>query len=483
MPMHPTVRIVLLIASLIGVVAPAQTVRAQEGGKYAHYNIHDRDLLPNAEYAGRRATVMKSLGGKAAMLVRSADQRMRSGDVDYEFRQRNSMLYLTGVTEESSALLLIPQGVRVGDSVVHELLFVAARTPKSETWDGVRMGPAIAPRITGIANVVDYDELTPTINTLIASIDTLYYDGWLARTLNEPLTGEMYPWETSNTAALRALSPDIVVKSASQILDAMRAIKSPAEIALMQRAVEISCEAHRETIRAGKPGMHEYELEAIMEYTFRRLGAEDPGYPSIVGSGPNTCILHYSDNRRQTQAGELVLMDCGAEYHGYSSDVTRTFPVDGRFTDDQRTIYDIVFAAQTAGIAACRAGKSFRDPHVAAMNVIADGLTRLGIIGGPDEAQRYFPHGTSHFLGLDVHDVGRTSTLRPGMVLTVEPGIYIPAGSPCDARWWNIGIRIEDDILVTDNDPHNLSESLARTAEQIEALMQMGTAAGNRREP
>jgi Xaa-Pro aminopeptidase len=458
-------------ALAVACVLAAASASAQEAGRYGHYEIYDADLLPRAEYAARRHAVLAALGDSNALLVRAADERIRSNDVEYEFRQRNNMLYLSGVTEPESALLLVPRGVRIGDTTVREVLFVARRNPLLEAYEGYRLGPEIAAAVSAVATTLPYNQLSDVVGGLVGSLDTLFYDGWRHSTATEPLTGVTYSWASEHGDLLRKRAPDLVIADAGLRLDPMRLVKSDAELALLQRAVDISLEGHRETIRRAREGMYEYELEAIMEYTFRRLGAEDPGYPSIVGSGPNTTILHYSTSRRRTRPGELVLMDCGAEYHGYAADITRTFPISGRFSPEQRAIYDLVYAAQEAGINECRAGRMFRDPHTVAMRIVADGLVRLGIIADRDDARKYFNHGTSHYIGLDVHDVGDRGELSPGMVLTVEPGIYIPAGSPCDAKWWNIGVRIEDDILVTRGAPRNMSAKLARTAEEVERLM------------
>lgn len=445
---------------------------AQEPGRYGHYDVHDPDLPPRAEYAARRAAVLKAMDTSSAMLVRAAELLTRSNDVKYELRQRNSMLYLTGVTEAESALLLLPKGVNMNGSVVHEILFVGARNPVTETWMGPMMGPDVASKVTGIATVLTTDRLRALLDSFVPLLDTLYYDGWLHGAEKEPLTGITYVWDREMKKAKGQQWGHLHIKNVASILNPMRVIKSPVEQNLMRKAVEISMEGHRETIRAGRPGMHEYELEAVMEYHFHRLGSESPGYPSIVGSGPNTCILHYELNRRKTVAGDLVLMDCGAEYHGYSADITRTFPISGKFTPEQRAIYDIVLQAQKEAIDACRSGNNFLLPHRKAVDVIAAGLVKLGIIEEEQSYSNYFLHGTSHYLGMDVHDVGNPyGLLQPGMVLTVEPAIYIPAGSKCDSKWWNIGIRIEDNIIVTDGTPVNLSESLPHTADEIEALM------------
>ena len=456
--------VALLILGSAGVIA-------QPGGRYGHYDVYDTDLLPRQEYATRRAHVLSTIDADAAMLVRSSEVATRSNDVDYEFRQRNSLLYLTGVSESESALLLVPRGVSINGASVREILFVKQRSPESEKWTGLTLGEKVASEVTGIATVLPISRMKSVLDEVLPNVATIYYDGFRAGRMEEPLGGARVDLEKETRRVLTEKYPKLRIKLAGGILDPMRLVKTQAEIALMKRAVDISIEGHLAAIRAGHPGIHEYELEAIMEYEFRRRGSEDPGYPSIVGSGPNTCILHYETSRRQSQPGELVVMDCGAEYHGYSADITRTFPVDGRFTTEQRAIYDLVYEAQEAGIRMCAPGNSFFDPHREAMRIIGEGLVRLGIINLSSQAGRYFPHGTSHWIGLDVHDVGAMGNLSDGMLLTVEPGIYIPAGSPCDPKWWNIGVRIEDDILVTTSGPVILSASLPRRSEDIERLM------------
>lgn len=446
-------------------------LHAQERGTYGHYEVYDQDLFAPSEYVARRKAVLEKMEDNSVMLVRSADVRNRSNDVDYEFRQRNNLLYLTGVTEDRSALLLVKEGFEIEGQRVHEVLFVAERDPDHEVWEGIRMGPDVASDVTGITNVLGFSGMHGFVQNLLSDADVLYYDDWMFEKADEPVVGLPFPWKDVMSKAVKDDFPDLEVRSAGPILNELRMIKSPAEVQMMRMAIEISAEGHRNVMRIAQPGMHEYEFEAMMEYTFRRLGAEDPGYPSIVGAGPNTCILHYNTNRRRAEDGDLVLMDCGAEYHGYSADITRTFPVSGTFTPEQRAIYNIVLEAQAKAIEECREGVRFFEPHRKAAQVIAKGLVKLGIMKEGDDVGTYFMHGTSHYLGMDVHDVSTSWTLEPGMVLTVEPGIYIPEGSKCDEKWWNIGIRIEDDILVTDDGPVNLSEELERTADEIEGLM------------
>lgn len=257
----------------------------------------------------------------------------------------------------------------------------------------------------------------------------------------------------------------------SQNLATMREIKTEVEIKLITKAVRISAIGQIEVMKAMKPHLSETELQGIHEFVYKKYGAEYEGYPSIVGAGNNGCILHYVENN-QTQVGnELVLMDLGAEYRGFTADVTRTIPANGKFTPEQKAIYDLVYNAQEAGIALYTIGTSMQAPNQAARKVINEGLFKLGIIKSVDEKHNYFPHGTSHHIGLDVHDPGNYVNFEENMIVTMEPGIYIPEGSPCDKKWWRIGIRIEDDILVTKNGPINLSAEAPRTTEEIEKMM------------
>jgi Xaa-Pro aminopeptidase len=256
-----------------------------------------------------------------------------------------------------------------------------------------------------------------------------------------------------------------------ELMNRMRETKHPEEMTLLRKATAISAIAQQEVMKAMHPGMSEREIQGIHEFVYRRYGSEFEGYPSIVGAGNNGCVLHYVENSRTKLDNDLVLMDIGAEYRGYTADVTRTIPANGKYSKEQRAIYDLVYRAQEAGIAACLEGKDFQEPHRAAAEVINKGLVELGLIKDVKDKHLYFPHGTSHYLGLDVHDRGTYGPLKANTVITVEPGIYIPEGSPCDKKWWGIAVRIEDDILITPNGPENLSAGAPRKAEDIEKLM------------
>ena len=266
------------------------------------------------------------------------------------------------------------------------------------------------------------------------------------------------------------------LKSLSTYMAGLRQIKTKEEMVLLTKAVRISAMGQREVMKAMHPNMSETEVQGIHEYVYKKYGSEYEGYPSIVGAGENGCVLHYIENSKMTLENDLVLMDLGAEYHGYTADVTRTIPANGKFSKEQKLIYDLVYDAQEAGIEASRTGNRFGAPDAAARKFINEGLAKLGIIPSADSKHSYFPHGTSHYLGLDVHDPGLYQAFEPGIVITVEPGIYIPEGSDCDKKWWGIAVRIEDDILITDGDPVNLSAEAPRKSSEIEKLMAQSSA-------
>lgn len=271
---------------------------------------------------------------------------------------------------------------------------------------------------------------------------------------------------------MQAQLSNLDTETLGMIMDELREIKQPEEVELLKKAIYISAVGQVEVMKAMHPNMSEREIQGIHEFVFKKYGAEYEGYPSIVGGGHNGCVLHYITNDKPKVGEDLVLMDLGAEYHNYTADVTRTIPANGTFTKEQRAIYDIVYEAQEAGIVASVVGATMRAPHYAAVAVIEKGLKALGIIQDASEVRRYFPHGTSHYLGLDVHDAGTYQPFRHNTLITVEPGIYIPENSPCDPKWWGIAVRIEDDILITNEGPVNLSAYAPRTADAIEEMMQ-----------
>lgn len=422
-------------------------ILALQGSQAGAYPVYETDLLLPAEYAARREKLLAALPAGSVALAFTNPVRNRNNDVDYEFRADSDFLYLTGFTEPNAAVVMCADGITVDGKTAKTWLLMDPPNPSAMTWTGYRMGDEGAKRVLGL-DALPYTKFAEVMKAV---------EG-------KPIVGGVLPEGANGGLTQMAKSlPGDKPKSLAPYVAEMRWIKSPAEIAFLKKAVDASIRGHLLAQKTAKPGLHEYDLEAVAEMEFKRAGCEDVGYPSILGAGENSCILHYETNRRLLKDGDVVCMDSGAEYHGYSADVTRTFPVSGRFTPEQKAIHDLVLSAQNAGIAECQSGKPFRAPHVAATKVITEGLKKLGIVKEDKDVRLYFMHGTSHPIGLDVHDsMPRDSTLRPGVVLTVEPGIYIRQSGLVDKRWWNIGCRIEDDILVTETGPVNLSGALQR---------------------
>lgn len=463
----------VLVSLLLGTFLAASPADAQRWDLPPEPPVrYDDDLLPASFHEGRREAVMAELPDNAVALFFGAPARNRSNDVDFEYRQDSDLFYLTGTHEPGSALLLIPGGAVVDGERVREVLFVPPRDPAREIWTGRRFGTERAEEVLGVEKAVENTRFREVAGPLLTDS--------ARRLFHLPLPGGVAEGSTLDTQldvmAERARFADAAVdaRTLRRVLNRLRVVKTDEEMVLLRRAIDITADAHREVMRALEPGMREYEAEALLEYVFRRNGAEYPGFPSIVGSGENAVILHYESNRRPMEEGDLVVIDIGAEYHGYTADITRTLPVSGSFTPEQRQIYELVLRVQEAGIRAVRAGASFAAAHQAAYPVLARGLAELGLVDDPADRRqvsRFFMHGTSHYLGLDVHDVGVPDPLSPGTVLTVEPGIYIAPAEDVDPRWWNIGVRIEDDVLVTGDEPVVLSTGAPRTVEEIEALM------------
>ena len=435
-----------------------------------------RTGIEPSEYAQRRRQLMEMAGDDAILVLPAASEKVRSLDTHYPYRQDSDFWYLSGFAEPDAVLVLIP-GRRHGEAI----LFCRERDAEREAWDGPRAGQDGAVRDHGMDDAYPIDDLDDILPGLLEGRSKVYYHfgrdaefdlkliGWVNRVRSQVRHGAQPPHEFLELGHL---------------LHEQRLFKSAAEIALMERAADISMQAHRVAMRAVRAGMHEYELQAELERVFR---AHDgcAAYSSIVGAGRNACILHYRDNNAPVHAGELVLIDAGAEYRGYASDITRTFPVDGRFSTEQRALHDLVGAAQAAALAQARPGVAYEAGHLAAVRTLTEGLLRLGLLSGELEDnvrqghyQRFYPHKTGHWIGLDVHDVGdyrlagESRLLEPGMVFTIEPGLYIGAqDTTVEARWRGIGIRTEDDVLITAQGHRVLTAGLARSAEEIEAEM------------
>lgn len=426
------------VLAVLALASGARGVPAQEGSPAG--------AVPTEALEARRAALLERIGDGVAVL---GTTRLRSIEGDYpqdsDFRQDNDFFYLTGL--ESPGAWLVAEGAGAAYT-----LYLPERDPAAEVWTGPRLGPGPEARgLTGIAavrSVADFEtDLASLLRATRPSSTSLYLS------VGDPANAEAIERVAHEAGAeIDPLAP---------LMAELRLVKDADEIARLERAIEITAEAHRELWRVAEPGMHEYAFEAVVEYVFRVHGAERVGFPSIIGSGPNSTVLHYDRNRRETRPGDLVVVDVGAEFGYYSADITRTFPVSGRFTERQRRIYDLVLGAQRAALAEVRPGVTIAE----LTRVARDYIDRhSGDACGDAPCTRHFVHGLSHWLGMDVHDVGSYGTvLAPGMVLTVEPGIYLADEG--------LGVRIEDDVLVTADGHRLLSGALPREADEIEALM------------
>ena len=435
----------------------------------------DRALSPKA-CAKRRAQLMQMVGEDAILILPAAPERVRSRDTHYPYRQDSDFWYLTGFDEPQAVLVLAP-GRKHGEA----LMFCRERDPEREGWDGPRLGPEGAVEALALDDAWDIEDIDDILPGLIEGRSRVWYHFGLDTEFDLKLIG----WLNRVRAQMRmGAQPPHEFLELGHLLDEMRLFKSADELALMQRAADISVQAHEAAMRAARPGIHEYELQAEVERVFRMHDAH-PAYNSIVGAGSNACVLHYRDNRGKAREGELVLIDAGAEYRGYAADITRTFPVNGRFSPAQRALHDLVGKAQAAALAMALPGNPWSAIHDAAVETLTDGLLSLGLLKGKlkkniDDGsyQRFYRHKTGHWLGLDVHDVGEYRVddlprlLEPGMVFTIEPGLYVSTDdSTVDAKWRGIGIRTEDDIAITKTGHRVLTEGLARSADEIEAFM------------
>jgi Xaa-Pro aminopeptidase len=433
--------------------------------------VYDTDLLTKEFHQGRREAIRKGLPDSACAVFFSSPERTRANDTKFMYHQDPNFYYLTGLNEPNSILIIFKEPQTFYDTIVtNELIFVQNRNPLQESWTGKLLGKEGVMKELGFKYAFLNDQFSD-FKIDFAKFYKVYHltlfddahddkedKGDLASLISHFKSKTSYK---KNTDGFNLYG----------LMASLREIKQPEELVLMRKAIDMTCLAHVEVMRALLPGMKEYQAQSVIEYMFRKEGSEYVGYPSIVGGGENSCILHYETNRKMLASGDLLVIDAGAEYHGYTADVTRTLPVDGVFSPEEKAIYEIVLEAQEAGIKACKAGAEFRATHKAAVAVVQKRLMALGIIKEANDFMKYFFHGTSHYLGLDVHDAGNYGKLSPGNIITVEPGIYIPAGSPCDPKWWNIGIRIEDDVLITNGEPEILSGKLPKKPEEIEALM------------
>jgi Xaa-Pro aminopeptidase len=469
-----------------------------------------------AELAARRAEVMKRIGEKAMLVLFSAEPRIYTNDVDYPYRQENNLYYLTGIKQEGATLVLIPSAKKT-----REILFLPRPNPAQETWTGHMLTVEEARARSGIQEIWESASfhsflgfLAPRARLALAPRGAMPRgeeprpESWREdfRPLMETIgknEGELYllvpsaresreyRQEQHFAAQLAPVAAGLSIKTAQPIFAELRQRKSPWEIKLIQHAIDITAEAFQRVYAVTSPALHEYEIQAEFEYTFRRRNADNWGYPCIVGGGANATTLHYITNQERLPNGGLLLMDCSAEFDHYTGDITRTIPINGKFTKEQAEIYRIVYEAQMEAIKLVRPGNTMGMVNQRAVEVIKDGLLRLGLITSKEgnEHRTWFMHGTSHWIGMNVHDVSSTGTFAPGMTLTVEPGIYlrpdaldvlqktpqnekfIAAVRPVFEKYKGIGVRIEDDILVTEGEPKNLSAAVPAKLEEVEAAM------------
>jgi Xaa-Pro aminopeptidase len=431
-------------------------------------------MIDIQHYLQRREVLSRRLKDGVA-IVPTAPERMRNRDSDYPYRFDSYFYYLTGFGEPESVFVL------VGGKNPRAILFCREKNPERELWDGVRCGPRAARKTYGFDETWPIETLDEKLPQLLANKDSVYYPTGMDASWDTRVIG----WVNQVRGQARSgVSAPGDIRDIRVILDEMRLIKDDHEIGVMRRAAAISAAAHCRAMQATRPGRMEFEIEAELLHEFKRNGSQFPAYSSIVAGGANACILHYRENNARLKRGDILLIDAGCELDGYASDITRSFPVDGRFSKAQREIYELVLAAQAAAIASVRPGKSWQAPHDAAVRVLVRGFIKLGLCKGSvsdviasGDYRRFYMHRTGHWLGLDVHDAGEYKqdgawkTLRPGMVLTVEPGCYIRPAPNVPKQYWNIGIRIEDDVLVTKTGCEVITAAAPKTVAQIEALM------------
>ena len=419
---------------------------------------------------------MRLMGKGAIAILPAAPVRIRNRDTEFPYRQDSDFYYLTGFGEPEALAVLVP-GREGGEYV----LFCRERDPTRELWDGVRAGPDGAERDFGADAAFPITGIDDILPGLLEERERVYYTMGAYPELDQRVIGWVQGVRARSRTDTRTLQELVAL---DHLLHDMRLYKSRAEVTVMRQSARIAVGAHRRAMRRCRPGLMEFELEAELLHEFRRHGATT-SYSPIVGGGANACVLHYRDNDSRLRDGDLVLIDAGCEHEYYASDITRTFPVNGRFSREQRALYEVVLAAQRAAIDRVRPGVDWNAPHGAAVEAITRGLVKLGLLKGKvgklikDEAyRRFFMHRTGHWLGIDVHDVGdykvggEWRVLEPGMVLTVEPGVYVAPGTRgVPRRWWGIGIRIEDDVLVTRGKPEVLTRAVPTAPDEIETLM------------
>ncbi|MCE7996715.1 MAG: aminopeptidase P family protein [Roseivirga sp.] len=441
------------------------------------------DYLKPEFHQKRREALRAKLPDNSVAVFFANPVRNRANDVDFIYHQDPNLFYLTGYKEPHAVLLVFKDKQTNPDGKSYnEIFFVQERNARAEMWTGRRLGDKGAQEKLGILNSFNNSEFKEYDVDFTGFDKILFYDfnndvrdtgspSDLFDLISQFKTKVGYDTENT-TLGTEPQKNNLNVRELNSIMASLRGIKTPEELELLRKAVFISTVGQVEVMKAMKPGLSETEIQGIHEFVFKKYGSEYEGYPSIVGAGNNGCILHYVENHKpHIESKEMVLMDLGAEYHGYTADVTRTIPVDGKFSPEEKAIYDLVYKAQEEAIQMIKPGVTFQEIGAHAKNVINEGLAELGIIESKDARHLYYPHGLSHHIGLDVHDLGTRGALKENMVITVEPGIYIPSNSKCNPKWWGIAVRIEDDVLITKDGFELLSAFAPRTTEEIEKMM------------
>jgi Xaa-Pro aminopeptidase len=449
------------------------------------------DFLPIEFHKERRELVREKMPKNSVAVFFANPVRNRANDVNYIYHQDPNFYYLTGHKEPHSVLLIFKDEQEVEQYAFDELIFVRQHNALKELYDGNRLGKEGAVEKLEFELAFEGPDFQD-FNIDFSKFDKVMFYDFKGDVRNTSEEADLYDLiETFKEKVgygkdALAIDPEpkasnLDTEALDGIMKELRGIKTEEELDLLRKAIDISTLGQREVMKAMRPGMSEAEVQGMHEFVFKKYQAEYEGYPSIVGAGHNGCVLHYIDNYKpEIEDGELILMDLGAEYHGYTADVTRTIPVNGKFTKEQKLIYDLVYEAQEAGRQVCKEGVTFKEVYQATADVVNEGLVKLGLYASTSEEDminpetgrnRYYPHGCCHHIGLDVHDKGEYAELKENMVITIEPGIYITEGSPCDEKWWDIPVRIEDDFLITKEGCELLSDLAPRKSDEIEKLM------------
>ena len=436
-----------------------------------------QDYLPAEFHAGRRAALRAMMPDNSVMMVLAFPTRVFSNDVDYLYHQNPDLYYFSGYREPHSMMLIFkdPQMDSAGKPYT-EILFVQKRNAQAEQWTGRRLGTEGAQSKLGIRMAFNAEDFK-NFAIDFSKFDKIIFDRLPQDVANNPRDrADLYDLmeqfqQKTGYSEQTAKDARYDLAAFRKLTGSLREIKTKEELDLLRKAVEISCQGQNEVMKVVRPDMSELEIQGLHEYVHKKYGAEGVGYGSIVGAGENGCILHYMENSKTRIGNNMLLMDVGAEYHGYTADVTRTIPANGKFSPEERQIYQLIYDAQEAAFKTLKEGSTWGEADKASRDVMAEGLLKLGVIKDKKDLRKYYPHGLGHHIGLDVHDRSSSAVLKKDMVITIEPGIYIPEGSDCDKKWWSIAVRIEDDALITKDGYELLSRFAPRSIEEIEKLI------------